>query len=178
MEPALLLALAALGVAVVTVVLTWRTHAVGRHLALEMVQLRDRLAQVERLQRERVRRDSAASERPEAAGAAEAHVAALTRRVDELDRQVAQAIEQGEALALAGHDEVSTAPGHDPDVRDLVRRGLRQQGYRRVYVLDVTPDRKVVVEAERAGITAKGLAWVEPDGQVVMRSRLSHRAFP
>lgn len=174
----LLLSILALAAAAVCAVMAWRGHGVGRTLALEMVQLRDRLAQAERTLRELGRREVATAERQDAAGDVAGHLAALGRRMDELDRQVAHAVEQGEALALAGHDDVPDVPGHDPDVRDLVRRGLRQQGYRRVYVLDVTPDRKVVVEAERAGITAKGLAWVEPDGQVVMRSRLSHRAFP
>ena len=102
----------------------------------------------------------------------------VARSLEDLEAQVAHAVEQAEALALAGPDVLPIDEDRDPDVRDLVRRGLRQQGYRRVYVLEVTPEGKALVEAERGGITAKGLAWVEPDGQVVMRSQLSHRAFP
>ena len=45
-------------------------------------------------------------------------------------------------------------------------------------VIDVTDADKVLVEAERNGITAKGTAWLDPDGQVVLRSQSTLRAFP
>ncbi|MEZ6008447.1 MAG: hypothetical protein R3F05_11880 [Planctomycetota bacterium] len=174
----LILALVALLAAAGTAVLAWRSHRVSRNLALEMVQLRSRLAGIEKQLRETVRRLDAHAERPGPGQDVTHHLGALGRRLEDLEAQVAQAVEQAEALALAGPDVLPIHEDRDPDVRDLVRRGLRQQGYRRVYVLEVTPEGKALVEAERGGITAKGLAWVEPDGQVVMRSQLSHRAFP
>ena len=59
----LILALVALLAAGGTAVLAWRSHRVSRNLALEMVQLRSRLAGLEKQLRETVRRLDAHAER-------------------------------------------------------------------------------------------------------------------
>ena len=172
-----LLALLAAGAAIYV---AWRSRRTSHNLALEMVQLRDRFARMEGQQRDDARRTLADQERTTRDEGPDHRLADMTARLDAVEEQVRRAIELGESLDLQADHEAAPVEALDrpPDVRDLVRRGLRKQGYRRVYVLDITPDAKAVVEAERGGITAKGLAWIEPDGQVVMRSTRSHRAFP
>lgn len=166
--------------AAVAVVLAVRARRIAHHLALEMVQNRERLAALERAQREGVRRELQAEGKRERPRSEDARVPELLGRIAELERQTTLLLEEQEAWhAQADAAGAAPAAADAPvEVGDLVRRGLRQQGYRRVFVLDALPGGKVVVEAERAGTTAKGVAWVEPDGQVVLRSRSSHRAFP
>ncbi len=178
-----LLDLAVLLAAAATFVVAWRGHRVGCRLALEMIQLRDRLAAIETKMRQAARREASHGERSDAARdhggrALEAQLGLLGRRLDDLEAEVAHAVEQVESATLGSHEQAPPVADRPADLRELVRKGLRQQGWRRVNVLAVNADQRVRVEAERDGVTAKGLAWVEPDGQVVLRSERSLRAFP
>ena len=158
-------------------VLSWRAWRRSHHLALEMIQLRDRLARIERTQRDAERRARAESDVGRARAADDTRVKELEQRVDELRVQLTHAVEAHESLA-EGMASSASDRQETVGVRDLVRRGLRRQGYRRVRVIEVDREGKVLVETERNGITAKGTAWVDPDGHVVLRSNSTLRAFP
>ena len=78
---------------------------------------------------------------------------------------------------------VPQRPGSDgelpaSDLRDIVREGLRQQGYARVTVLDVGAPGKVRVEVERDGVLRKGLARIDERGRVRLDAISSLRIFP
>ena len=177
---ALLFALIAIVLAAACCVLAARAWRRSHHLALEMIDLRARLARAERTQREDERRSQADAEvsNARAGDVEDARLRDLESRVDDLRGQLAHAVEANESLAARA--EALEHPTDDErdetlDVRDLVRRGLRRQGYRRVRV---TAPNKVLVEAERNGIMAKGTAWVDAEGHVVLRSQSTLRAFP
>ena len=163
-------------------VLAWRGWRRAHNLALEMIQLRERLARAEQAWREDERRVRAEAEltQARAGDVDDARLRDLESRVDDLRSQLAHAVEANESLAARAEAlEDPDDEAHETlDVRDLVRRGLRRQGFRRVRVIEVTAADKVLVEAERNGITAKGTAWVDPDGQVILRSQSTLRAFP
>ena len=65
------------------------------------------------------------------------------------------------------------------DRRQQVRDHLRALGYERVAFLGAVEDGRVLVlEAERAGVTAKGRAVVAADGTVTFQALDTLRAFP
>lgn len=180
---ALALALFALVVTAGCCVIAYRSWRRSHILALEMIQLRDRLARAERSQAASERRARVDDEvtRERSSESDDARLRDMEGRLADLHGQLSDAVEANESLA-ARAESLEQRDGddeHDPlDVRDLIRQGLRRQGYRRVRVIEVTADDRVLVEAERGGITAKGTAWVDLDGQVVLRSQSTLRAFP
>lgn len=148
-----------------------------------MIQLRERLARAERTHRMEERRARAEAEVTNARSGEtdDGRLKELEGRVENLRAQLAHAVEANESLAARAEALEHPEDGHRHealDVRELVRRGLRRQGYRRVRVIEVTADDRVLVEAERNGITAKGTASVDPDGHIVLRSQSTLRAFP
>jgi hypothetical protein len=159
---ALMLAILALALTLVCCVLTWRARRAALHLALEMIELRDRLAALEQ------------------AGIEAAESAALTRSDDRgpdatlLPRVLA--LEAQLRDALAGR----TAPGRDPsdDPRVHVRTQLKHRGFHSISILGAAGDGRFLVEAERGGIVTKGHAEIAPDGTVHWASLSSLRAFP
>jgi hypothetical protein len=159
----LLLAIVAGALAVVSVMIAVRAHRASRHLALEMVQLRDRLARAEQTC-------------ADAAGDAVEVPAPATEegwapRVAALERRLREALEfQG------APDEPEEA---DPaDARAVVRQHLRREGHEHIVILDVRDDGSVIYEAERHGATTKGRAEILEDGSVRVQAQSSVRAFP
>lgn len=153
--------LAALGASIAAV----RAHRATERLALEMVQLRDRLAAAERAYRRAARAPTA-----EAGDERTAVDAAWTTRVMDLESRLRAAMER-EAVSPA------TDAGAD-DARSAVRAWLRAAGYERVAVLEAYEDGSLLVEAERGGATSKGRAELLPDGSVRFDAISSVRAFP
>ena len=176
MIEAWILALIALLLAIAALLIAWSSRRISSNLAHEMIKFRDRIARVERSQAERERRERLEREAGDASANPDAEVAELALRIARVETQLADAVQDHEALVASAGGSASGEGASD--LRDLVRSGLRRQGYRRVYVLDVNERGQVIVEVERGGITQKGTAWVEPDGQVTMQARASHRAFP
>ena len=159
---ALSLGLAAIVIAIASDV---RTRRATREIARELVQLRDRLLRYER------ESDGGGDAGSRADDAAEL-VEAMSARIETLEERLRGALERRVPLSV-------DADGSDtPELGDHVVAGLRRRGYQRVAVLDVREDGSVLVEAERDGIVAKGLARVGEDGAVELASVSSVRAFP
>jgi hypothetical protein len=150
--------------AAAAIVWSWRARAASHRLALEMVHLRERLARAESA------REAAEARAAQHEGAASSETA-LARRVGLLEERLQEA-----RSAEAANPRPPEEEGED--VRGLVERHLRAQGYERVVVLGPTAPDGVPVEVERAGVTSKGRARVAPDGTVRLRSVSSVRAFP
>lgn len=160
---ALSFAIAALAVAIASDV---RTRRATREIARELVALRDRLLRAER--EGGFDPDLTSSER-----SADASVAAMSERVEELEARLRELIDRrGAEAAVVDVPETPAAP----DV--AVVRALGRAGYRRVAVLEVHDDGRVLVEAEREGTLVKGMARLADDGGVQMVSVSSLRAFP
>jgi hypothetical protein len=158
---AIMLSILALVVASLACVAAWRAHRSSHRLALEMVQLRDRLAQAE------AGRD-AAERRAKLARPAESVDSHLRDRVEAVEARLGAAMERDRApMADGAHD-----------LRDEIRAHLSRQGYTRIAFLESGADGSVLVEAERHGTMTKGRAQVLSDGRVRLRSVSSVRAFP
>jgi len=159
---ALLLSILAFVLAGLALGLAWRSHRQTHRLALEMVQLRDRLAAAEAHRHE----GAAGLPRVHAATAADPtlapRIAALEERLHSAPRS---------AAAVEG------APAAD-DARAGLRQRLRAEGYRDIAFLDGTEPGDTLVEAERDGVLTKGRIERTEDGSFVLRSISSLRAFP
>jgi hypothetical protein len=158
----LLLSILACVVALIAGVLSWRARRASLLLALEMIQLRDRLAAAERINREAA--EAAQMQRTTAPPAD----AGLLSRVIALEGRLRD--------ALAGR----AAPGRDPgeDPRQHVRRELKRRGFHNISILGSADGGRYLVEAERSGVVSKGHAELVPDGTVHWHSLSSLRAFP
>ena len=158
----LVLALVSVPLACAALVAAWRARAASHRLALEMVQLRDRLTAAEAGREAAEARAAVAAPGPAVDGN-------LVARLDQLEAELRAA--QARAPLRAAPSE-----GCD-DLRTTVEERLRLQGFRRVTFLE-TLGGGLVVEAERGGVTSKGRAEIRPDGTVHLRSISSVRAFP
>ncbi len=159
---ALSLAVAGLAIAIASDV---RTRRATRELARELVTLRARLLQAER--------EGNLDARAPVAEDAAAMLASIGTRMAEL-----------EALQGRLHTVLSRRANHAPeadghvDAETLIVRRLHAQGYDAVVVLEVRADGALLVEAEREGLVAKGIARVGTDGSVTVNGLSSVRAFP
>ncbi len=159
----LALAIAALLVAIVACVIGVRGWRTSQRLALEMVQLRDRLSRAEKGYRDAAEKAAAyAGQRPEPDEAWMPRMAALEDRLrTALQREVP-----------GGNDEP------EPDTRRSIRQHLKREGYERIAILDENADGTVELEAERGGVMTKGRAEILSDGTVRLQAISSVRAFP
>ena len=158
------LALLAFILAGAAVVWAWRARAAALRLALEMIELRDRLAEAERahLDSEEVtalHRSRGADVDP-----------SLVPRLVALEAQVRKAIVAPPAPAAPEPTE------EDPKTR--VRKQLERRGFERVDILGTVEDGRFLVETERAGVISKGHAEIDADGVVHLLGISSLRAFP
>ena len=158
---ALMLAILALVIAGLACVAAWRAQRASHRLALEMIQLRDRLAKAEAGR-------EAAERRVRLAPPAESVDTHLRERVEAVEARLRAAMERDRSLPSEG----------EQDVRDAIRAHLGRQGYTRIAFLETGADGSVLVEAERHGTMSKGRAEVLADGGVRIRSVSSMRAFP
>ena len=158
----LMLSILACVVAVLAGVLGWRARRASLRLALEMVELRDRLAVAERINREAA--EAAQMERTVAPPAD----AGLLSRIITLEGQLRDAV--------AGRAAPGMDPGEDP--RQHVRRELKRRGFHSISILGSADGGRYLVEAERGGVVSKGHAEIVPDGTVHWHSLSSLRAFP
>ncbi len=166
----LTLAILALVAAAVAILLAWRSSRASHRLALEMVQLRDRLSAAETHYRELA---EAAAHAPPQARAPDTTLAPRLEAVED-------ALEARLRTARA-HPTRAVVPDAGEDPRERIRRGLRKQGYTHVAFLTVEDDAEdadVLVEAEREGVMSKGRVALAADGSVSFRSVSSLRAFP
>jgi len=159
----LLLSILALVTAACAMLLAWRATRAAHRLALEMVHLRDRLAQAEAHFRDAAH---AVVRTPSGPATVDPSV---TRRLASLEARVRAATDRPDA-ALAG--------GAQDDPVERLRRRLLGDGYTRVTLLDTDPDGRVLVEAERDGVTRKGRAALNADGSVSWTPLTTLRAFP
>lgn len=163
----LLLALIAIVVTVGACVLAWRARRASHHLALEMVELRDRLAEAERAHLEAA--DTVAAHR----GHEDDDGDVMASRMVALEAQVRSTMQSAsERHDAAAGDEALDGP------RMRVIKHLRRKGYDHVSVLEIRADGSMLVEADRGGVAAKGVAVLDADGRVRVRFQTSLRAFP
>ena len=161
---AVLLSILSLVLGAAALVLGWRARRASLRLALEMIELRDRLAQAEH--------GTLASEEADS----------MRRKTDtERDQSLAPrliALEERVrgALETESPPAASDAPEFDP--RAHVREHLKRRGYERIAVLGAADDGSLAVEVERAGVVSKGHVVIGDDGRVHLRSVSSLRAFP
>lgn len=165
----LILAVAALAAAVGALLLAFRCRASARRLALEMVQLRDRLARAERHYRDRGGPGGGPDGPDEAAGREVLQVR-LVELEERLRDALARSADANVAAAAVEHGE--------GDNRGRILQYLRSEGYDRVAFLGPAGAGAWLVEAERGGVVSKGRAEVAQDGSVRLRSVSSVRAFP
>jgi len=158
------LALLACILAGVAVVWAWRARAAVLRLALEMIELRDRLAEVERAHLD--------SEEVTALHRSRGAVLdpGLVPRLVALETQVRKAMAAPSAPVAAERTE------EDPQTR--VRKQLERRGFERIAFLGAAEDGRFLVETERAGVISKGHAELDEDGVVHLRDISSLRAFP
>ena len=156
-------------------VLAWRARRASLRLALEMIQLRDRLAQAEE--------GRALAE--EAVALARTHREApdpdLLARLIEVESQVrdaASARPSSVANPAVGLPAGASTLAESEDQRMHVRQQLEQRGFERVSILGAAEDGRYLVEAVRRGVVSKGHAELAPDGTLYWRSMSSLRAFP
>jgi hypothetical protein len=97
-------------------------------------------------------------------------------RLEQLEERLSDWMERGPLPVPQRPGSEGEMPASD--LRDIVREGLRQQGYARVTVLDVTASGKVRVEVERDGVLGKGLARIDERGRVRLDAISSLRIFP
>lgn len=156
-------AVAALAIAVAS---DFRTRKATRELARELVALRARLLQAEA--------DGLSDRRTPLAEDAAAALASIGTRMEELE-----ALESRLRAVLSRRRvPADAAATTEPGPEDIVVRRLHAQGYDAVIVLEVRGDGGVLVEAERDGLVAKGIAHVADDGSVQISGLSSVRAFP
>ena len=157
---AVILSLAAIVVAVLS---DLRTRRATRALARELVQLRELIASGE---------VGPGAQVPDSGGETAAHLLAevVTPRLERLERRLADALENP-PTATPG-----TALPEDPEQRILA--ALRRQGYDGAVILESLADGRVLVEAERDGMTVKGAVRQTDDGTIELTAVTSARAFP
>lgn len=158
--PLSILALVAAGIAIGV---AWRSTRAAHRLALEMVHLRDRLAKAE-------------AHYHDAVAAAERAVEAAAQG----DPSIAPRIEALEVRLRSERAAPKTRPVApvEADPHDVVRRHLLREGYTHVAVLDTDDAGRMLVEAERDGVTRKGRVTLRADGRLAWRSVSTLRAFP
>jgi hypothetical protein len=164
---AVLLALAALVVAVMADV---RTRRATRELARELVHLR-----------EHIRTLSEPTHGPLAhsGGETAAHELAevLRPRMERLERRLADALENPEGLPV-GDPHFEGEPGAEGNREHRILVALRRQGYCGTVILDTLGNGSMRIEAERDGMTFKGVATIDDDGVLDLAAVSSARAFP
>lgn len=158
------LAILASIVAGVAVVWAWRARAAALRLALEMIELRDRLAAVERAHLEA--EEVTAVHRSRGTGVDPT----LVPRLVALEDQVRK-------TEIAPPASAAPEPTEE-DPQTQVRKQLQRRGFERVVFLGTAEDGRYLVETERAGVVSKGHAELAADGVVHLRSMSSLRAFP
>ncbi len=165
--PVIWLAVIACVVAAVALFIALGNRAATKQLALEMVQLRDKIARLHGEQ-------DAQRERAEAEIADQAArvTSSIAPRIDAIEKRTRDLMERGVPMGR------SSSPQTSLDAGEIVRRHMRAQGYECVVLLDIEDDGSVLVEAERDGISAKGVAHVTDEGEVDLRAISSLRAFP
>ena len=158
------LALLAFLLAGVAVVWAWRARAAALRLALEMIELRDRLAEAERAHLD--------SEEVTALHRSRGAVVdpSLLPRLRALEAQVRK------AMVAPATPAGSEPREEDPQTR--VRNQLERRGFERVDFLGEAEDGSFLVVTERAGVISKGHAELRADGVVHLRDISSLRAFP
>ncbi|MDJ0975769.1 MAG: hypothetical protein QNJ98_15010 [Planctomycetota bacterium] len=150
---------------VVAIAADVRTRRATRELARELVQLRERLLRAER--------QGGLGDVPHAGDAeGSRRVEALATRIDELEERLRRTVDRRGAPGGPRDD------GTPREVSAQVVDALRGRGYHQVTVVDTRADGSVLVEAERDGVFAKGVARVTADGGVELESVSSVRAFP
>ncbi len=174
----LTLAILAIVAAAAAILLAWRSSRASHRLALEMVQLRDRLTAAEAHYRELA---EAAAHAPPKERAPDTTFAP---RLEALEHALEGALEERLRTALA-HQTRAAVPDAGEDPRERIRRALRKQGYTYVAFLPVesaaendAAEADLLVEAEREGVMSKGRVALAADGSVSFRSVSSLRAFP
>jgi len=160
---ALTLSLIAIVVTLTATVAAWRARAASHRLALEMIQLRDRLARAETAR-------EAAEERAASQPAATVVDPHMRERLDLVEQRL-QDVAEREVSTVVAADE-------DTDLRTKITKRLRREGYERIAFLESAGDGSLLVEAERGGSTTKGRAELRPDGRVRLTSISTYRAFP
>jgi hypothetical protein len=147
-------------------VLAWRARRASLRLALEMIEMRDRLAEAEqgRAAAEATMKEMDAVSRTKDQAA---DPSLLPRLID---------LEYSVRDALSARPSPGRTPGDDPRVH--VRTQLEQRGFERVSILGAAEDGRYLVEAVRRGVVSKGHAEIAPDGVVHWHSLSSLRAFP
>jgi hypothetical protein len=159
---ALLISILAFVAAGCGAVLAWRASRAAHRLALEMVHLRDRLAQAEARYRDGAH---AVVRTPTGPATIDPSV---TRRLAALEARVRAATER----------PAGASADTEQDATELIRRRLLRDGYTRVSLLDTGADGRVLLEAERDGVTRKGRAALNADGSVAWQPVSTLRAFP
>lgn len=159
----LLLSILALVAAAIAIGVAWRAARAAHRLALEMVQLRDRLARAE------AHYEDAASAAERAVEAASRGDPSLTARIEALEARLRseRVLQQAQA-----------SPPVEAEPQDVARRHLLREGYTHVAILDTDEAGRMLVEAERDGITRKGRVTLKPDGRLEWRAVSTLRAFP
>ncbi len=159
----LLLSILALLAAGVAILLAWRSSRAAHRLALEMVQLRDRLEAAEQHYEDAA--EAAAHQVP----AAPAFDPTVAPRLDAMEERLRGALER-EA------EPVPSAAEADPHA--VIRRYFLSEGYTHVTLLEEDGESCVLVEAEREGVIQKGRAALDEEGRVQWRPVSNLRAFP
>jgi len=167
MAPVFWLTISACVVAAVALFIALNNRSATSRLALEMVQLRDKIARLHGQQDEQRERAEA-----EIADQAAKVTSSITPRLDAMEQRTRELFERGTPTRKGDTAE-------DPlDTSEIVRRHLRSRGYECVVLLSVEDDGRVLVEAERDGVASKGVARVTEEGEVDLRAVSSLRAFP
>jgi len=159
-DVALLLSILAFVAAGLALGLAWRSRRQTHRLALEMVQLRDRLAAAE------ARARDAAVPLPAPVPAPDP---TLGSRLSALEERLRLALKPSSASLAASPTE---------DTHDVIRRRLRAEGYTHIAFLEGREPGDTRVEAERDGVLRKGRVEVAADGSLALRTVSSLRAFP
>ena len=129
-----------------------------------MVQLRDRLAAAE------AHRDDALDAAERAVESAARGDPSLTTRIDALEARL-----RSQAVASV----TVQAPTEETPPEEIVRRHLQREGYTHVTIIDTDEEGRLLVEAERDGITRKGRVRIDANGRMVRWQPVSSlRAFP
>lgn len=177
---AILLSILASAVTLVACVMAWRARAAAQRLALEMIQLRDRLARAEAHYK-----PAAAERRGETFGRGRVEDETFAPRLTALEERLRATLERTAPPVSGSEGTPPTASPRPLDPQTRILKHLRHRGYERVRFLEASEEagptsssEGVLVEAERGGVTAKGRVDILPDGSVHMRAVSTVRAFP
>lgn len=165
---AILSMLAAIGLGISA----WRAHRSAQRLALEMIQLRDRLKAAESGYE-----DLSEQAQQDAGRMAGEAVGRLTERVKQLERE----LERARRAQLSGSNVVpgagAPAGAGDASPHPLCM-ALAAEGYHGVTRLEEGPDGRSLVHMVKNGIPVKGWVRLDARGQLEIDSVSTARAFP